>query len=208
MPGAAVINRPVSAAGAVQGFYGKLPARGDFVRAGLPRSFIDPWDAWLQQVIAGSRAVLGERWLACWMEAPIWRFALPAGQCGPDPVLGVWLPSVDAAGRHFPLTLAAINPPIEAAGWLAAAQEAGLDALQYDLAPEALAARLADVASPPGDMPNLPQDGTALWWTEGSPFVQPGALNLSALPDIALFAAMLFTDDAPANPPDVQGVRE
>ena len=44
--------------GVVAGFYGKLPARGDFVRAGLPRDFIDPWDAWLQSVIAGSRTLV------------------------------------------------------------------------------------------------------------------------------------------------------
>ena len=30
-----------------RGFYGKLPARGDFVRAALPRDFTDRWDAWL-----------------------------------------------------------------------------------------------------------------------------------------------------------------
>ena len=46
--------------GVVAGFYGKLPARGDFVRAGLPRDFTDPWDDWLQSVIAGSRALVGD----------------------------------------------------------------------------------------------------------------------------------------------------
>jgi type VI secretion system protein ImpM len=114
---------------ASEGFFGKIPARGDFVRAGLPRSFTDPWDAWLEAVIAGSREVLGKRWLPAWMEAPIWHFALPAGQCGPAPVLGVWMPSVDAAGRHFPLTLARVGVlPADQAGWLTAAVAAGLRA--------------------------------------------------------------------------------
>ena len=41
------------------GFYGKIPGRGDFVQAGLPRAFVDPWDAWMQRMILASRAVLG-----------------------------------------------------------------------------------------------------------------------------------------------------
>ncbi len=65
------------------GFSGKLPARGDFVARGLPRSFAEPWDAWLSEVVPGSRAILGEGWLDAWLEAPIWHFALPAGHCGP-----------------------------------------------------------------------------------------------------------------------------
>ena len=64
------------------GFYGKLPARGDFVRAGLPRDFTDPWDDWLQSVMAGSRSLMGEAWLPAFLEAPVWRFALPPGMCG------------------------------------------------------------------------------------------------------------------------------
>ncbi len=41
------------------GFFGKLPARGDFVRQGLPRSFTDTWDAWVAGALAGSRDRLG-----------------------------------------------------------------------------------------------------------------------------------------------------
>ena len=68
----------------IAGFYGKLPARGDFVRAGLPRDFTDPWDDWLQTVVAGSRALMGEAWLPAFLEAPVWRFTLPRGMCGPQ----------------------------------------------------------------------------------------------------------------------------
>ena len=71
------------------GFAGKLPARGDFVARGLPRGFTEAWDAWLSEVMPGSRAILGEGWLDAWLEAPIWHFALPAGFCGPDAVAGV-----------------------------------------------------------------------------------------------------------------------
>ena len=92
------------------GFYGKLPARGDFVRAGLPRDFTDPWDDWLQSVIAGSRALMGDAWLPAFLEAPVWRFRPAAGMCGARAALGLMLPSVDKAGRYFPLDLRCTHP--------------------------------------------------------------------------------------------------
>ena len=36
----------------VAGFFGKLPATGDFVCRGLPDAFRKPWDSWLTRYIA------------------------------------------------------------------------------------------------------------------------------------------------------------
>src|SRR3954453_18054210 len=55
------------------GFFGKLPVRGDFVRAGLPHAFVAPWDAWLQRVLPAALTALADDWL----NAPVWRFRLP-----------------------------------------------------------------------------------------------------------------------------------
>jgi type VI secretion system protein ImpM len=189
---------------AVAGFCGKIPARGDFVRSGLPRAFVEPWDAWLQAGLAASRAVLGDNWLPAWLEAPVWRFALAPGLCGPDAVLGLWLPSVDRVGRHFPLTFAALAPEAEPAdliraggGFLATAEQAGREAIAADLPPEALAARIAAaLAVPPeepGVDPSLCPRGGALWWTAGAPRVPPGAFASPTLLQAAAFAAMLET---------------
>lgn len=194
------------------GLFGKLPARGDFVRAGLPRGFVQPWDDWLQVAIAGSRAQLGEKWLPAWMEAPIWHFALPHGLCGEAAVLGVWMPSVDRAGRHFPLTLAMVLPhrlpdPAQAADFLARAEAAGLAALQYELAPDAVMARLAPevvLLEPPAAPPDLTPLAArkALWWTEGSPLVPAGRRIGTTLPGVGEFITMLdatgTTDSAAA----------
>jgi len=90
------------------GFYGKLCAKGDFVSRRLPSSFVGPWDAWLQAVLAESRERLGEDWLPAYMTAPIWRFVLASGLCGEHVVSGVLMPSVDRVGRHFPLALVAL----------------------------------------------------------------------------------------------------
>ncbi|MGH7074896.1 MAG: type VI secretion system-associated protein TagF [Stellaceae bacterium] len=89
------------------GFYGKLPARGDFVTRRLPRSFVEPWDLWLQDSIANAAGALGDRWLDIYLEAPLWRFITGPGICGNVAMAGVFMPSVDRVGRYFPLTLAA-----------------------------------------------------------------------------------------------------
>jgi type VI secretion system protein ImpM len=188
--------------GAATGFCGKLPARGDFVVASLPRRFVEPWHDWMQRMLAGSRCRLGEDWLATWLEAPIWRFALSPGLCGPDAAVGLWMPSVDRAGRYFPLTFAAVMPDgdprtllREAGGFLAAAEAAGLDAVALDLAPDQLVARLAAAGSTePADCgadPQLcPPDG-ALWWSEGSDRVPHTVFATPALPDEMEFSGML-----------------
>ena len=183
--------------GAACGFFGKIPARGDFVRAGLPRSFVEPWDAWLQAVLAGSRALLGAGWLPAWLEAPIWRFALAPGIAGPDSVLGLWVPSVDRAGRHFPLTLACVAPGGTAAAlqesggaWLDAVERIGLAALEQDTPPETIAEQLR-AAAPACALHAAPEQAATRWWTEGGPFVVSRRMALPGLPDAPGFAAML-----------------
>jgi type VI secretion system protein ImpM len=176
------------------GLFGKLPARGDFVRIGLPVHFVEPWDAWLQEVIAASRARMGESWLPAYLESPVWRFVLPAGMCGPGTVIGVVMPSVDRVGRYFPLTLAAVIaadglvPPDDAArAWLDVCEAAGRAALEVDLAPEQVLQRLP-VLLGSGATP-APQAAT--WWTDGGPRVPPTRLSFAAMPDPMQFAAML-----------------
>jgi type VI secretion system protein ImpM len=71
----------------------------------MPDESVGPWDVWLQSAIVASRAILGERWLDIYLTSPAWRFACEAGACGPAPLAGVMVPSVDRVGRYFPLTL-------------------------------------------------------------------------------------------------------
>lgn len=174
------------------GLYGKLPARGDFVRVGLPNTFVAPWDAWLQAGIAASRDQFGTDWLPAWLEAPVWRFSLAPGLCGPDAVLGLMLPSVDRVGRYFPLTLAAVFPhgaasdPATAEAWLDDAEAAGRAALEQDATQDQVAALL-----PP--LPHaVPARTTgSRWWTAGGPRVAAAEWRRPALPDSEDFAAML-----------------
>jgi type VI secretion system protein ImpM len=122
------------------GFYGKLPARGDFVTRRLPRGFVEPWDAWLQTALASASGQLRENWPAPYLEAPLWRFLVGAGVCGSETVAGVVMPSVDSVGRYFPLTLAApmancgapTRTLVNGATWYERVEELALSALADD----------------------------------------------------------------------------
>ncbi|HEY1305489.1 MAG TPA: type VI secretion system-associated protein TagF [Vicinamibacterales bacterium] len=100
------------------GFYGKLPSHGDFLRRRVTDAFVGVWDGWLQECIAASRSTLGDRWLDVYLTSPAWRFACAAGACGPAPVVGVMVPSVDRVGRYFPLTIVA-QLPLDASAFAA-----------------------------------------------------------------------------------------
>ena len=88
------------------GYCGKLPSRGDFVEQGLDKTFIDPWNEWLQAVIAVSKEQLGDSWVDRYLTSPIWHFAISPATCGQQAYFGTFIPSIDAVGRHFPMTVA------------------------------------------------------------------------------------------------------
>src|SRR5262249_36861684 len=101
------------------------------------------------------------------------------------------LPSVDRAGRYFPLTFGALSPHCivraSAEAWLDTCEAAGLAALEQDSSPEEIAGMLAST-----DAPDMIADAdAALWWSAGSSRVKPACLSLSGLPDAATYAAML-----------------
>jgi type VI secretion system protein ImpM len=146
-------------------WYGKLPARGDFVGRGLPRRWRSDWDDWLQRglALAATRlegAVLRERLRAF---AP-WRYlALPA----PGEIwCGIMVASHDRVERAFPLTLAErlAGPasPGESAARLASLLGAAAEG------PEALEEAIA--ALPPGAGQEFqpaeawPRQPASLWW--------------------------------------------
>ncbi len=87
------------------GYYGKIPSKGDFISKSLPRSFTDPWDAWLREVLAHSKSELGEDWMELYLTAPLYHYVLAPGICGNQTWLGVMMPSVDSVGRYFPMTI-------------------------------------------------------------------------------------------------------
>lgn len=92
------------------GWYGKIPATGDFITRRMPPAFSESWDRWLQSAIAGSRDRLGGRWRDTFLSMPIWRFVLSPGMLTSNAWAGIMAPSVDAVGRYFPLAVASALP--------------------------------------------------------------------------------------------------
>lgn len=188
MPNPAALTLPGHAR---QGWFGKLPGHGDFVRSALPEDTVAAWDGWVRAGLAASRAALGERWLDAWLEAPVWRFRLAPGLCGTLGLAGVMAPSVDRAGRYFPLMLGAAMDappePEEAKPWFDALARAATAAVVEDWPQPLLAEALAAAGDPPRGHPH---DG-ATFATEGAPRVAPSVRRHAALPEPGAFAALL-----------------
>jgi type VI secretion system protein ImpM len=132
------------------GWFGKIPALGDFASRRLPQEFIAVWDFWLQHGMAASRASLGDRWLEYYLTSPIWYFDLFPGIIGSQAWTGLLMPSVDKVGRHFPLTIAAPLDPTEGSivamferqDWYARLGQIALGTLSVDYPVERLEADL------------------------------------------------------------------
>jgi type VI secretion system protein ImpM len=186
------------------GYFGKIPARGDFVAVGLPSAVVKSWDQSISAILVEAKSALGDRWSDVWLQAPVWRFALPGTMCGPDALLGLWMPSIDRAGRHFPLMIAATCPGTtpeqmcrHGAAWLDGAEDAGREAIADDHTPERLSSRILPspdlTAAPETPWPYglRPYLNAGLWWTDGAPLVPAQGLVLGTMPDAATFCAML-----------------
>ena len=112
------------------GFFGKLPARGDFVGRRLDQAFRTSFDEWLQKSITISKRQLGAAWMPAYLNTPIWRFVLGPNLCGAVPSLGVMMPSVDKVGRYFPLVLGAQLPGCLSPGTVFQTARAWFDAAE------------------------------------------------------------------------------
>lgn len=88
----------------IPAWFGKLPGTGDFAQRRLAPDFLKLWDGWLERNL---RRLRDERndWTEHYLEAPLWYFALGCDIVNANPWVGVLMPSVDAVGRYFPLTL-------------------------------------------------------------------------------------------------------
>ncbi len=151
MPAEFLTDRPAA------GFFGKLPATGDFVARGLPDAFRRNWDRWVSAHVA-PRQRAGADWPAGGL-----RFRLRSGGRVAG---GVIVASCDSAGRLFPLSLilagdglpgpAALDPWCDAAA-----------ALGNGLAPDALWQALDALPLPEGA--DGPPEALVVWTGGAAP---------------------------------------
>lgn len=185
-----------ASAGRAAGYFGKLPARGDFVSGGLVREFIDPWDDWILAAIEQSREGLDEQWLDIYLTSPLWSFALAPSICGEHAWGGVLMPSVDAVGRYFPLTIAAplapntniVTLPANAQDWYARAEALARSCLDDEFDLEDFERRIAALGAPAGQSAALPAGRSADTasrlsdaWRFGMPVVDQFGLDCPTL---------------------------
>jgi type VI secretion system protein ImpM len=142
------------------GFYGKFPSLGDFVNRRLGTELIAPWDQWLQESLAASRAQLGDGWLDQYLTSPLWRFGLSPGVAGQGGWAGVLMPSVDRVGRYFPLTLACALPIgtnpfdlLDATDWFEQAEVLALSGLVDPFSLDGFDGQVLALGAPGGAVP-------------------------------------------------------
>lgn len=154
----------------MKGVFGKLPAHGDFVQRGLPGSFTDTWDEWLQRAVHGSRELVGAPWLDFYLTSPIWRFVLSPGVVDEKAWAGVLVPSVDSVGRYFPVTLCAefgarrrVFDFFESAqSWYSALCDLGLSSLQDTLPVDDVMSRFPVCDMIDAEAPTVSRENDAL----------------------------------------------
>lgn len=165
------------------------------MRGHTSRRFIDAWDTFLQEGFLASREALNERWREAYQTAPIWRFALGEAVIKGGPYYGVMMPSQDAVGRLFPLTLIAQGPPAPLSddGFFIPVEDAALnmlDSLRGKLELEAMLAAL------PASGSTIPvAAGESRWLSApGEAYGAPLGLSIAGLPTGRAFNTLLNQD--------------
>lgn len=200
------------------GFFGKVPARGDFLSRRVPPGVASAWEAWLATLTAAARASAGEGWPEAWLTAPVWHFALGSALAPPHGTAGVLVASADRVGRLFPFTLIGASDPARSgesdalARWDQEAETLTIGALNDGFDPTSLDSALARLGPPPGatgsDRPPgveallgkegwsgataLPGPDQSVWWSRGSNRVVSVRLRCAGLPGEATAAAMIL----------------
>lgn len=169
------------------GYFGKLPAFGDFVSRRLDSSFVEPWYEWLLFSLGEYRAVAADRWPDEYLTAPLWRFFLSAGCAGDQAMSGVLMASMDRANRFFPFTVAVpiqtasapISGLLNEAPVFEALEDCALDALEDDTELDAIDGVLFELSPPRLDAPPMTMNPTNAGIWVPSPFETTSAESIA-----------------------------
>lgn len=142
------------------GFYGKMPATGDFVTRRLPVDFVRGWDRWLAQHIV---PLFG---METWPRHIALRFLSGPGSFGA--AAGIVVQSADRVGRQFPLSVVARldEAPLKLAyadAWFENIEKAAFAAQRGQMTPGELDATLAGLPAPVVDGEGDVIDDLVMW---------------------------------------------
>ncbi|MBL1437537.1 MAG: type VI secretion system-associated protein TagF [Rhodobacteraceae bacterium] len=177
------------------GYFGKFPALGDFVRGNTNRRFVEAWDTFLQEGFLASSEALGEGWREAYQTAPIWRFTIGEALIQGGPYYGVMMPSQDAVGRLFPLTLVAQGgpAPLSDGGFFIPVEDAALNMLDSLRGKPELEAMLAALPACCSSIPIAAQESRWLS-APGEAYGAPLGLACEGLPSGRAFNTLLNQD--------------
>ena len=191
------------------GLFGKTQFRKDFLSVGLPRPLVTTWETWATRGLARSRERIGAGWMPLYLIMPIWHAALGRSLCGVATALSV-MPSMDGAGRCFPLAVMAWSDEPDAGvafdgglAWADAAEAFLLDTLDEAGSHEAVLDALAHLppfpAAASGEAAAV-DPGGSLWWTRGGEHRSPSTVAAVGMPDEDTWSAKIGDDAAPVSP--------
>ena len=168
------------------GWFGKLPALGDFGSRRLPPPMLARCDAWLSTGLASSRARLGERWLELYLGAPLWR----------DGVLP-WQPYVGEAVENDLISVTTdgiVSIRVALEDWTAGPE----------ITPESIQQQLINNGTPPGFMAGDPPPITIagavpLGAAYDTPFVYMNTYYLELVGDQAVIVLISANNKAEAD---------
>ncbi len=153
--------------------FGKLPTHGDFIARGLGPARRDELDLWLSNEMVQAREVLGPRFEDAYDAATPWLLSA-------RDEAGVWqgaaiCPSVDAAGRRFPIVAGGRADDAETAAAMAIrAEQAIYRAFEEGLSADGLHPLLANDNAAASIAPEpVMVEG---WWRDGNERVGPDHL--------------------------------
>jgi type VI secretion system protein ImpM len=167
--------------------FGKLPAHGDFVARGLDPAEREVLDHWLSAEVEAARQAHGEAFAYRYDVAPPWRFVTEEVSAWRG---GAVAPSIDSAGRRFPILLSgSASDPAAAAGLAERCEETIYTALGDRWDADRTYAHLCGLAG-------ASADGANGWWTLGNGEFSAAALD--GCRPAGLLTAMLAPAEAAA----------
>ncbi|WP_037385198.1 type VI secretion system-associated protein TagF [Serratia sp. DD3] len=85
------------------GWYGKIPAEGDFLQRRLPNTVINRWANWFRSGLLNLQQELPNDGKHPFGHAPVWNFVIPATLGNQYVQMGCLLPASDRVGRYYPV---------------------------------------------------------------------------------------------------------
>ncbi len=163
--------------------FGKMPTHGDFVSRGLSLAEKSRLDEWLSREMNQARVQCGDGFEGRYDQAVPWCFA----GVGPD---GLWqggalCPSIDSAGRRFPLFVARCGvAATEAASAAEYCVDAIFQAFDDRLSADGLCQAISDAALVPAGA--AAEQG---WWADGDD--RSPAMTMNGVYPAGLISTML-----------------